>query len=319
MIILGIETSCDDTSIAIMKDGKVLANVTSSSTKVHEHYGGIVPELAARKHCTNVDKIFKQAIKIAKIKPCDIDYIAYTAEPGLVGSLHIGKVFARQLALLLKVKIIQVNHLLAHIFSYYLDHDIKHLKFPFLSVVVSGGHTFIAINYNINKYKILNTTIDDACGETLDKIGRLLNLTYPGGISIDKIYDEKKTFNIINHSPAQKEFSFSGLKTACANLINNSKQKKKKIDTVAIASSSLKWVIDDLEIKIKHYLNKFPKIKTVLFGGGVSANSLLRKTFNKWQNIKFLFPTIQYTNDNAAMIALWAFLMLKNRGIKNVN
>ncbi|MBQ6970262.1 tRNA (adenosine(37)-N6)-threonylcarbamoyltransferase complex transferase subunit TsaD [bacterium] len=240
MIIIGIETSCDDTSIAIIKNGKVLANVTSSSTKVHEQYGGIVPELAARKHCTNIDKVFQHAIKIAKIKPNDIDYVAYTSEPGLIGSLHVGKVFAKQLAALLGVKIIQVNHLLAHIFSYFLDHDIKDLKFPFLSVVVSGGHTFIAINYSVNKYRILNSSIDDACGETLDKIGRLLKLPYPGGISIDKIYNSKKVFDLIKHSIADKEFSFSGLKTAVSNLINNLRQKKKKIDTVGIASSSLK-------------------------------------------------------------------------------
>lgn len=314
MIIIGIETSCDDTSIAIIKNGKVLANVTSSSTRVHEQYGGIVPELAARKHCTNIDKVFQHAIKIAKIKPNDVDYVAYTSEPGLIGSLHVGKVFAKQLAALLGVKIIQVNHLLAHIFSYFLDHDIKNLKFPFLSVVVSGGHTFIAINYSVNKYRILNSSIDDACGETLDKIGRLLKLPYPGGISIDKIYNSKKVFDLIKHSTADKEFSFSGLKTAVSNLINNLRQKKKKIDTIGIASSSLKWIIDDLEIKIKYYLNKYPKTKMILFGGGVSANSLLRKTFTKWRNTKFLFPTMQYTNDNAAMVALWAFLLLKYRG-----
>lgn len=311
MTIIGIETSCDDTSIAIIKDGKILANVTASSTKVHQQYGGIVPELAARKHCANIDKVYAQAIKTAKIKPSDIDYVAYTSEPGLVGSLHIGKVFAKQLALMLNVKVIQVNHLLGHIYSYFLDHDIKHLKFPFLSVVVSGGHTFIAINYSLNKYQILNSTIDDACGETLDKIGRLLKLPYPGGISIDKIYDPKKVFAISKHVAANKEFSFSGLKTTVSNLVNNTLQKKQKIDQVAIASSSLKWIIDDLERKTKYYLTIHPKIKTVLFGGGVSANSLLRKTFKTTKNVKFLFPTMQYTNDNAAMIALWAYIMFK--------
>ena len=202
--------------------------------------------------------------------------------------------------------------MLAHVFSYFIDHSVEKIKFPFLSVVVSGGHTFIAIHYSFSHFRILNSTIDDACGETLDKVGRALKLPYPGGISIDKIYNEKMTFEIIKHSPSNVNFSFSGIKTVVLNLINNTLQKQKKIDQIAIGSSILKWVIDDLEKKVKYYLSIYPKITTVLFGGGVSANTLLRKKFKRWKNVNFFFPSIQYTNDNAAMIATWAYLRLKH-------
>ena len=238
-IILAIESSCDDTSIAIVKGKDVLANVTATSMAEHRKYGGIVPELAARSHCSQIDKVLVKALKQAKLTLKDIDYIAYTALPGLVGSLHIGKVFANQLATLLNKPIIKVNHLIAHGFSYYVDHDTKTLKYPLMSLVVSGGHTFIARVTSDDKFLILNETIDDAVGETLDKIGRFLGLTYPGGISIDKIYSSKNLIELAPNKPVDAKFTFSGIKTAALNKINQYKMKKQAVPVKQIASSSL--------------------------------------------------------------------------------
>ena len=238
-IILAIESSCDDTSIAIMRGNNLLANVTSTSMKQHRKYGGIVPELASRGHCSFIDKVCKQALKEAQLTLNDIDYIAYTSEPGLVGSLHVGKVFANQLAMLLNKPLIKVNHMSAHAFSYFVDHDIKLLKFPVLTLVVSGGHTFISRIEKNDKVIMINETIDDAAGEALDKIGRNLGLPYPGGISIDKIYSSKKIIELAPNKPVDAPFTFSGIKTAALNQINQAKMKKQKVDIVTIASSSL--------------------------------------------------------------------------------
>ncbi len=310
-IILAIESSCDDTSIAIVRGKDVLANVTATSMAEHRKYGGIVPELAARSHCSQIDKVLVKALKQAKITLKDIDYIAYTALPGLVGSLHIGKVFANQLGSLLKKPVIKVNHLIAHGFSYYVDHDTKTLKYPLMSLVVSGGHTFIARVTSYNKFLILNETIDDAVGETLDKIGRFLGLTYPGGISIDKIYSSKNLIELAPNKPVDAKFTFSGIKTAALNKINQYKMKKQSVPVRQIASSSLEWIMNDLIRKLNHYLEKYPKTKMVLVGGGVSANKLLRKKLKQIKKVPVYIPTLKYTNDNAAMIATCARLKLE--------
>lgn len=307
-IILAIESSCDDTSIAILKGNTVIANVTSTSMLEHRKYGGIVPELASRSHCSEIDKVCDKALKEAKIKLEDIDYVAYTAEPGLVGSLHVGKVFANMLATLLNVPIIKVNHMMGHAYSYFVDHDIKELKFPILSLVVSGGHTFIARATSINNFKYLNESIDDAAGEALDKIGRYLGLDYPGGISIDNIYSNKKLFELAPNKEVSAPFTFSGIKTAALNLINEYKMKGKKVPVKEIASSSLEWITNDLVRKLQYYLSKYKDTKLVLVGGGVSANKLLRKKLSQIKKVKVLYPTLKYTNDNAAMIGAYARL-----------
>lgn len=307
-IILAIESSCDDTSVAIMKGHNIIANVTSTSMAEHRKYGGIVPELASRSHCSEIDKVCAEAIKQAKICLEDIDYVAYTSEPGLVGSLHVGKVFAQMLAKLIKKPIIKVNHMMGHAFSYFVDHDIKQLKFPVLSLVVSGGHTFIARVTGFDKFTYLNETIDDAVGETLDKIGRFLGLPYPGGISIDKIYSDKKIIELAPNKPVDAPFTFSGIKTAALNKINQYKMKKQKVPVQVIASSSLDWTTNDLLRKVQYYLSKYKDTKMVLIGGGVSANQVLRKKLSKIKKPKVLFPTLKYTNDNAAMIAAYARL-----------
>lgn len=310
-IILAIESSCDDTSIAIIKGSNIIANEASTSMSEHRKYGGIVPEVASRSHCTEIDKVCAKALKQAKIQLDDIDYVAYTAEPGLVGSLHVGKVFAHTLAKLLNVPLIKVNHMLGHAFSYFVDHDIKQLKFPILSLVVSGGHTFIARVTDFDKFQYLNETMDDAVGEALDKIGRFLGLPYPGGISIDKIYSDKQFIELAPNKPVDAPFTFSGIKTAALNKINTYKMKKQNVPTKIIASSSLEWITNDLLRKLKYYLSKYKDTKMVLIGGGVSANQVLRKKLAEIKKPKVLFPTLKYTNDNAAMIATYA--MLKNK------
>lgn len=307
-IILAIESSCDDTSIAIIKGSKILANVTSTSMAQHRKYGGIVPEVASRSHCSEIDKVCALALKEAKISLQDIDYVAYTAEPGLVGSLHVGKVFAQQLALLLNKPIIKVNHMLGHAFSYFVDHDVKQLKFPVLSLVVSGGHTFIARVTGFDKFIYLNNSIDDAAGEALDKIGRYLGLPYPGGISIDNNYSSKKLIELAPNKPVDAPFTFSGIKTAALNMINTYKMKKKAIPVKVIGSSALEWITNDLVRKLEYYLSIYKDTKMVLVGGGVSANKLLRKKLSKIKKPKVYYPTLKYTNDNAAMIATYARL-----------
>ena len=308
-IILGIETSCDDTSIAIMKNGKLLSNITFTSNDINKKYGGIVPELSARFHCKYIDYVFKQCIKEAKIGIYDITHVAYTSEPGLVGSLHIGKVFAHQIAMLLNLEPIKINHNIAHIFSYFIDHHFEKKFFPFLALIVSGGNTFIALVLSYNNIKILNQTLDDAIGEVLDKIGRALKLTYPGGKSIDKIFSNKKIINLFRHLPPDNKFSFAGLKTKILNIIN-----QKKYSNSIIASSALKWIIDDIKLKLLYYHSKYPLIKGIVIGGGVSANRQLQKELKTLKKIKCFFPTKKFTNDNAAMVAKLADLKITNHG-----
>lgn len=307
IIILAIETSCDDTSIAIIKNGKVLINCAATSEKLQKKYGGIVPEIASRSHCEEIDNVLKTALLNANINIKDINYIAYTSNPGLIGSLHVGKVFALQLASLLNVPVLPINHMIGHVYSYFIDHDGKP-NYPFLALIASGGHTFIALFESINKYTILNETTDDAVGEALDKIGRNLGMEYPGGISIDKKYDPNlANLKIISHSPPENDFSFSGIKTAVLNFINNHQVKNEEYDKIQLASSALKWIIDDLMIKLKYWINQYNNIKAIVLGGGVSANSLLRSEVMKINGILILIPSLKYTGDNAAMIGIYAY------------
>jgi N6-L-threonylcarbamoyladenine synthase len=237
--ILAIETSCDDTSIAISCNNHILSNVTLTTLKSHKQYGGIVPEIAARGHEADLSVCYKQALKQAKIREADIVHVAYTATPGLPGSLHVGKVFAKSIASLLNVQLIPVDHMMGHIYSFTIN-DEGIVKYPFLALVISGGHTAIYLIKSIHEYQVLNQTADDAMGETLDKVGRILNLDYPGGVSIDKIYDDKKTtLKMINHFKPDQSFSFSGIKTHIFNYVNQSKMKNKKVDKVLVASSLL--------------------------------------------------------------------------------
>ncbi|WEK83131.1 MAG: tRNA (adenosine(37)-N6)-threonylcarbamoyltransferase complex transferase subunit TsaD [Mycoplasma sp.] len=309
IVILAIETSCDDTSIAILKNGKVVANQTYTKFEDHKKYGGIIPELASRNHANHLALVLEDAFHQAKLSWKEITHIAYTANPGLLGSLLTGKVFAQTLAYLYKKPLIKINHMIAHAFSFSIEQH-QEVDYPFLCLDASGGHTIIYLFRGLNKYRIVNQSHDDAVGECLDKIGRILNLPYPGGISLDQQYNETKTnFPLIKHAKANKNFSFSGLKTHITNKVHQLKQKHQPIDPVLIGSSVLKWCIDDLIIKLQYYIAKFNP-KFVAIGGGVAANSLLRQSI-KQIKIPVKIAEKKYCGDNAAMIAHLAYLKLK--------
>ncbi len=307
--ILAIETSCDDTSLALVQNNKLINECTSTSLKEHIKFGGIVPEIAARSHEQNISSCLLKIFHNTKIKYQDLTHIAYTDQPGLPGSLHIGKVFAKSLANLTNSKLIPTNHMNGHIFSFSINK--QKIKYPFLSLVASGGHTSIYLIKSSKDIKLLNATKDDAVGETLDKIGRSINLPYPGGISIDKVYDRNKVqLKMINHFPPSQQFSFSGLKTHVLNYVNSQKMKKTKIDKILVASSSLEWIVDELIRKILFYSKKY-KINTIAIGGGVSANKLLRKKLSLTK-LKIYLPELKYCGDNATMIAAYANLIINN-------
>lgn len=305
--ILAIETSCDDTSLALAKNNKLIKECTLTSLNEHCKFGGIVPEVAARGHEDSIAKCLKKIISDTKANYKDITHIAYTSHPGLPGSLHIGKIFAKSLGSLLKIKLIPINHMYGHIFSFGINQ--QKITYPFLSLVVSGGHTTIYLVKSAINIKTLNQTTDDAVGETLDKIGRELGLEYPGGISIDKAFNKSKaTFKMINHYPVEQPFSFSGVKTHILNYLNTQKMKNRQIDKVSIASSVLEWITDELIRKLTFYADKY-KINTITIGGGVSANKCLRAKLNqkKW---KVILPELSYCGDNASMIANYANLII---------
>lgn len=307
--ILAIETSCDDTSLALVKNNKLIGQSTLSSLTQHTKFGGIVPEIAARSHEQSIGTCLENLFKNKKCSYKDITHVAYTDHPGLPGSLHIGKVFAKSVGYLTNAKLLPVDHMNGHIFSFCINK--KKIEYPFLSLVASGGHTSIYLVKSPKSIKLLNATTDDAVGETLDKIGRAINLPYPGGISIDKIFDKSKTnFKMINHFPVNQQFSFSGLKTHILNYVNSQKMKNLKIDKKTIASSSLEWIVDELIRKLEFYSKKY-KTNNIVIGGGVSANKRLREKLSQTK-FKVFLPEIKYCGDNATMIAAYANLLINN-------
>ncbi len=323
MIILSIETSCDDTSVSVVKiTGKktpkfhVLANEISSQIKVHSPFGGVVPNLASREHLKNLPLVFLHAIKKAKIKLKDIDYIATTQGPGLIVALLVGLNFSRALAYSLKKKIIPVHHISGHIYSNWLAN--KKIDFPVLNLVVSGGHTQLILMPRHGKFKLLGSTRDDAAGEAFDKVAKLLGLGYPGGPAISKLAEkgDPKKYELPRPMLNSKDFdfSFSGLKTAVFYFSKKHPEilKKGKAQKDFCASFQ-KAVIDVLVAKTMSCAKKH-KAKFILLSGGVSANDLLRDELKKQakkEKIKFLVPEKIYSTDNAAMIAVCAYFNRK--------
>lgn len=303
-LILAIETSCDDTSVCIYKNNKFYT-LTKSSTKLHTAYGGIVPEIAAREHASCLDKLVNQILKKTKTAVKDIDTIAYTCCPGLVGSIKVGKIYAETLALAINANLVPINHLHGHIFSFNIENKQK-IKYPFLSLVVSGGHTNIYKVKSLKTIELLMETKDDAIGECLDKIGRKLNLPYPAGKYFDDMYQKDlPKVKLIPHAPVNTPISFSGLKSHIFRLVdkkvinaNNHKQ---------YCSAILKWVVDEVLNHLKFYLDKNPDCQSITMGGGVSQCKLLRTELKKLHKNQ-LVPLPQYCQDNAAMIAYVAKL-----------
>ncbi|WP_027123809.1 tRNA (adenosine(37)-N6)-threonylcarbamoyltransferase complex transferase subunit TsaD [Mycoplasmoides pirum] len=314
-VIIGIETTCDDTGIGIIKNNEILANVIISSVPLHQKYGGIIPEIAARSHETNLLKAYEKALKISNVLQEEITHIAFAETPGLPGCLHTGKIFAKLLALNLKIPLIPLNHLYSHIYSAAINKKDK-IKYPCLGLVVSGGHTAIYLVKSPNDIVLLDETQDDAIGEVYDKVGRALNLDYPAGSKIDSLYDEtkSKSINFLNPTTNHIAFSYSGIKTATINYINKLKQNNSSIDVVDIVSSFQYLIINDFVKRVKFYLEKY-NVEMILLGGGVSANSLLRKEL-KNINKEIWLPDMEFTNDNGAMHCFYANILINENSKK---
>jgi len=300
-LIMGIESSCDETSISIVEDGrKVLSNIINSQIKIHEEYGGVVPEIASRCHTEVINGIMKQALKEAKVTLEDIDAIAVTQGPGLVGALLVGVSYAKGLSFVTGKPLVAVNHIEGHIAGNYLTYE--ELKPPFICLIISGGHTHLVNVKSYNDFEVLGKTRDDAIGEAFDKVARVVGLGYPGGPKVDNLAKEG-TSNIklpITHFE-NLDFSFSGIKTAVINL----NHKDPNINKANLCASFQSAVTEMLINNVKKAINIYQSDKIVI-AGGVSRNSFIRKSFDELANdlgIKVFYPEPVLCTDNAAMIA----------------
>lgn len=309
MKILGIETSHDDTSIAILEDNKVIALETISQVDIFKEFGGTIPEISSREHVKNINLILEILLK--KYDLSTIDYIAYTKEPGLVGTLQIGYLFASAVSLAYNKPIIPINHLIGHFYSCALDNEIK---YPSLCLLVSGGHTQLMLINSPIDYEIIGQTLDDAVGEAFDKVSSKLQLGFPGGPIIDKIYKNYKgefiKFTEPN-APGEFNFSFSGLKSQVINYYHNKLQRNEKADVDQIAASFQDCAVNYLINQTKKALLKYD-VKSLVLSGGVSANSELRKRFLEISKMAII-PNLKYATDNSAMIASCAYQILKEK------
>lgn len=318
MLILGIESSCDETSIAIVEDGKkVYSNIISSQIDIHKQYGGVVPEIASRHHIKNISYVFKNCLEEAKINIEDIDYIAVTNKPGLIGSLLVGLLFAKGLSMRYSIPLIPVNHIEGHIYSTFIDNDVK---LPAITIVASGGHTSIYFMNENHEMELLGETLDDAIGEAYDKVARIIGLNYPGGPEIEKkalAYENR--IDVPSPNISGYNMSFSGIKTFFTNYVNKANMKNEKININDIAFSFQDCAVNHLKQKaLKAVIDT--NSKTLAIAGGVSANKYLRKVLNEEEllkNIDIVFPNkMEYCTDNGAMIAAAAYYMLKYGKIK---
>lgn len=315
MKILGIESSCDETAAAVVEDGrKVLSNIVATSLEEHKLYGGVVPEIASRRHAESISGVIDEALKTASCTMDDIDAIAVTYAPGLIGSLLVGVNFAKGLALATDTPVVPVHHLRGHIASNYLSSDIEP---PFLCLVVSGGHSHIVAVKSYTDFEIIGKTRDDAAGEALDKAGRTMGLAYPGGISIDKLspQGDENAFQFPRPKVANcpYDYSFSGLKTAVINIVHNAEQKGEQINKADLSASFQKSVVDCLLKNFESAAENFGYNKLVI-AGGVSANSKLRFEADKMckkHGWTLYLPELKYCGDNAAMIGSQGYFEFK--------
>lgn len=311
-IILAIESSCDETSAAVVVNGRdVLSNIIASQIDTHKKFGGVVPEVASRMHIEVINSVVSEALKVANKTLDDIDAIAVTYGPGLVGALLVGLQYAKGLAYSLKKPLIGVNHIEGHISANFIEH--KDLKPPFVCLVVSGGHTFIVHVKDYGNYEIIGETRDDAAGEAYDKVARSLGLGYPGGPKIDKLSKEGNEdaikFPRANFHDNTLDFSFSGVKSAVLNYLNKMEMKNEKINKADVAASFQKAVVGVLTDNVIKTC-KIKKIDKIAIAGGVASNSALRENLikeGKKRNINVLFPSPILCTDNAAMIGSAAY------------
>lgn len=312
IITMAIESSCDETSVAILEGGRrVLSNIISSQIDVHKVFGGVVPEIASRHHLENINTVADEALREAKVRLEDIDMVGVTYGPGLVGALLIGLATAKAYSLALDVPLVGVNHIHGHICANFIEH--KDLKPPFTALIVSGGHTEIAEVSDYNECEVLGATRDDAVGEAYDKVARVLGLGYPGGPLIDEIArggdPNAIAFKRVFLEKGSLDFSFSGIKTAVLNYINTEKQSGNEISVPDVAASFQQAVLDVIVSKAMDAARRLDKDKLVL-AGGVAANSRLRQMLDKEAaaaGIEVFYPSPVLCTDNAAMIGCAAY------------
>jgi N6-L-threonylcarbamoyladenine synthase len=315
IVILGIESSCDDTSAAVIEDGLLLSNLISNQ-QVHKEYGGVVPELASRAHQANIIPVVDRAMKLASKTPNDINAVAFTKGPGLLGSLLVGASFAKGFALAQKIPLIEVNHLQGHILSHFIKTEISSQfpKFPFLCLLVSGGHTQIVVVNDYLDMEIIGKTIDDAAGEAFDKCAKLMGLDYPGGPIVDKLAKEgnPEAFHFARPLPKGLDFSFSGLKTSFLYFLrdkiheDNCFIERRKEDLCATLQRTIVNILIDKLV----LASKQTGINEITLAGGVAANSELRDTLiktGKQLGWHVYVPEFKFTTDNAAMIAITGY------------
>ncbi len=321
MIILGIESSCDETSVAIVEDGKkVYSNVIYTQIEIHKQYGGVVPEVASRHHIEKITFVIGEALKEANMTYEDIDKIAVTAEPGLIGSLMVGINAAKTIGLVYHKPVIMVNHIHGHIYANYLESD---FSFPLLALVVSGGHTELVLMKDHYQFKVLGETLDDAVGEAYDKVARVVEVGYPGGPILDKMAAQgEATYQLprIKLSNDSYDFSFSGLKSAVINLHHKAMQKGETLNYNNLAASFQQAVVDVLVYKTKKAALEY-NVKQVIIAGGVAANKGLRNRMKEEMDnlgIKLTVPAFKYCTDNAAMIAVAGYFKDKVEGPFNL-
>ncbi len=315
MRILSIETSCDDTSIAILDNNKVLSLVTHSQIEEHNKFGGIIPELASRYHSLNIHSLIEKALIDSKTKLDQVDKIVVTQGPGLVNSLQIGMIVAKTLAQTLDKPLYTIDHIHSHIYSPFIGKEVNEIPKQFLFLVVSGGHTMLGISKD-NKLSVLGQTKDDAIGEAFDKVAKIMGMDYPGGPEIDKRAKNYKG-ELVSFTPAKLqnfEFSFSGIKSSVLNYT----LKNKKYDKDQVSASFQKAAVDQIIFQVKKAVKKY-KIKDISISGGVAANSELQERLKKElfkDKINLHFPERKYIIDNAAMIGFMAYIKLKKHIIK---
>ena len=311
--ILGIESSCDDTSAAVIRNTTLLSNVIASQ-EVHRKYGGVIPELASRAHQQNIIPVIDTAIKEAGISASEIDGIAFTRGPGLLGSLLVGVSFAKGLALSLDVPMMEINHLQGHIFSHFIDlpdRELPHPRFPFLCLLVSGGHSQIVLVKDYAEMEIIGTTIDDAAGEAFDKCAKVMGLPYPGGPVIDRLAKEgnPKAFRLAHPHVDGYDYSFSGLKTSFLYMLRDAVAgdpdfiERNKADLCASLQGTIVEILLDKLVRA----SKDTGIRDIAIAGGVSANSGLRNGIveqGRRRGWRTFLPEFKFTTDNAAMIAM---------------
>ncbi|MBQ9940314.1 MAG: tRNA (adenosine(37)-N6)-threonylcarbamoyltransferase complex transferase subunit TsaD [Clostridia bacterium] len=324
MLILAIESSCDETSAAVVKDGRIiLSNEILSQIDIHKRYGGVVPEIASRAHIEAISPLVKTALEKAQITLEQIDAVAVTNRPGLIGALLVGVNFAKGLAYSINKPLIPVNHIMGHIAANYLVNP--DLEPEFLALVISGGHTSVIGVDSYSEYKTIARTRDDAIGEAFDKVARVMGLEYPGGKEMDRLASEGNplayTFPFVRIKDSPYDFSFSGLKTAVINTLHNSAQKGTEIVREDVAASFTKNVTETLLDRLERILEDYPYNKLAA-AGGVSANSHIRKTLEKFckeKGIELYLPPISLCGDNAAMIGAQAFYDYRNGNIARID